>query len=258
MSVADWLRQTVKLPQYVNNFLDYGYDGIDQLIGVINRDKLIEIGIDKIDHREKILFHAVRLKRDSKLMAKSSDNNKMKTKKKKYEKLLKLNQFYAMNRRLYRQKYPNLCRKNINKKMQEAYKALTPTEYKDCLGQYFEFLMTKDKNKDKPLKLKTASRGTKRKRIKQEIDYDSDDSIIILPNPPKRVKLEQGVIGMTGSKSNIKQINDCDAGSEDHDIIKRENKVDNVKEEEKATVVGCVKKEREECIDDDLNTNPWL
>ena len=46
-----WLTRTVELPQYINTFVDNGYDDINIAAEMITDDKLIQIGINKMGHR---------------------------------------------------------------------------------------------------------------------------------------------------------------------------------------------------------------
>ena len=52
-----WLTRTVKLSQYINNFVDNGYDDINIAAEMITADKLIKIGINKMGHRDAAAAH---------------------------------------------------------------------------------------------------------------------------------------------------------------------------------------------------------
>ena len=53
-AVAIWVRDKVKLPQYVDNFISNGFDGLD-VIMEIEIDELKEIGINLLGHRKRFM-----------------------------------------------------------------------------------------------------------------------------------------------------------------------------------------------------------
>ena len=56
-SIKQWLTETVKLPQYYNNFIDNGFITLDTVCDVTKKD-LKQIGIKLIGHQKEILRHA--------------------------------------------------------------------------------------------------------------------------------------------------------------------------------------------------------
>ena len=48
-SMRVWLTRTVKIPQYINNFVDNGYDDINIAAEMITDNKLIKIGMNKLE-----------------------------------------------------------------------------------------------------------------------------------------------------------------------------------------------------------------
>lgn len=54
MRFREWMRDTVKLPQYIGLLLENGFDDIDTL-SMVNVDQLQSIGIEKLGHRLKII-----------------------------------------------------------------------------------------------------------------------------------------------------------------------------------------------------------
>merc|ERR1712129_581389 len=56
MSVKEWLKNTVKLPQYFDLFAEQGFDEWDTIMDVGLTDNILEkIGINKMGHRLKIM-----------------------------------------------------------------------------------------------------------------------------------------------------------------------------------------------------------
>eukprot|EP01084_Bolivina_argentea_P072120 130987_1 len=53
LTVRKWLKQEVKLPQYIDNFIDEGYDDMATIIESMNEEELLELGITKRGHRKK-------------------------------------------------------------------------------------------------------------------------------------------------------------------------------------------------------------
>ena len=60
-----WLERTVKLPLYINNFVDNGHGDMNIAAEMITDDKLIKIGINPMGYRE---FSYCKLSRYNKLM----------------------------------------------------------------------------------------------------------------------------------------------------------------------------------------------
>ena len=58
--VEEWLKDTVRLPQYYRVLMDQGFDDMES-IGDITLDDLIKVGIDKIGHQKKILKYVQKL-----------------------------------------------------------------------------------------------------------------------------------------------------------------------------------------------------
>ena len=56
-----WLKEDVKLPQYIDILIKNGYDDME-CIQHITLDEMQQIGIDKMGHRHKILRYAQKLK----------------------------------------------------------------------------------------------------------------------------------------------------------------------------------------------------
>ena len=52
--VRRWLLETVELPEYINNFINQGFDELN-IIKSMTMNELIEIGLKKLGHRKKIL-----------------------------------------------------------------------------------------------------------------------------------------------------------------------------------------------------------
>eukprot|EP01083_Nonionella_stella_P094852 266233_1 len=46
-----WLTYTVRLPQYVQLFLDYGYESMRMVQGIEGKQDLIDMGIEKVGHQ---------------------------------------------------------------------------------------------------------------------------------------------------------------------------------------------------------------
>ena len=60
--VKSWLKHTVRLSQYVDNFLLNGFDDISVIKDTMNISDLDEIGIKKLGHKKKIMMHIDKLK----------------------------------------------------------------------------------------------------------------------------------------------------------------------------------------------------
>lgn len=58
-----WLVEKVELPQYFDVFIEKGYDDVDMIENTLTDQDLIEIGIEKIGHRKKILWDIEQIKR---------------------------------------------------------------------------------------------------------------------------------------------------------------------------------------------------
>eukprot|EP01084_Bolivina_argentea_P125754 222754_1 len=54
--VKMWLRNEVKLPQYIQLFMDEGYDDMVTITGSLKENDLLEMGIKKKGHRKKIMI----------------------------------------------------------------------------------------------------------------------------------------------------------------------------------------------------------
>ena len=54
--VKAWLRNDLKLPQYIDNFMDEGWDNIDTIVHELEENDLVEMGINKKGHRKKIML----------------------------------------------------------------------------------------------------------------------------------------------------------------------------------------------------------
>eukprot|EP01083_Nonionella_stella_P094979 266594_1 len=62
--VGNWLSNIVGLPQYVNLFIDQGYDDMITIVETMNEMDLHEIGVEKKGHRKKILLFAQKYKNE--------------------------------------------------------------------------------------------------------------------------------------------------------------------------------------------------
>eukprot|EP01084_Bolivina_argentea_P125543 222420_1 len=60
-AVKYWLKHTVRLSQYVDNFLLNGFDDINVIQETMNINDLSQIGIKKLGHRKKIMLHIDKL-----------------------------------------------------------------------------------------------------------------------------------------------------------------------------------------------------
>eukprot|EP01135_Chromosphaera_perkinsii_P003629 Nk52_evm8s250 gene=Nk52_evmTU8s250 len=63
-TVSDWL-ESIKLPQYVNVFLDNGYEDMDYLITDFSSEDLVELDITLPGHKKKIMSSLTRLNKAS-------------------------------------------------------------------------------------------------------------------------------------------------------------------------------------------------
>ena len=63
--VSEWLMNDVELPQYINIFMEEGYDKMDTIIQTMDEEDLKEIGINKRGHRKRIMFYVNRLKNNN-------------------------------------------------------------------------------------------------------------------------------------------------------------------------------------------------
>ena len=61
-TVRLWLKDTVKLPQYANNFIDNGYDDIQVISKMLQDIKLKDIGIKDINDINHIIYHLNQLR----------------------------------------------------------------------------------------------------------------------------------------------------------------------------------------------------
>ena len=59
--VENWLRHVVKLPQYINIFIQQGYESLDIIREIKKKEELEEIGIIKKGHQTKIMAQILRL-----------------------------------------------------------------------------------------------------------------------------------------------------------------------------------------------------
>eukprot|EP01083_Nonionella_stella_P118193 352813_1 len=64
-TVKSWLTREVELPQYIDLFLEEGYDEMDIIVKTVTEQDLLEIGIKKRGHRKKILLFIDQLKNES-------------------------------------------------------------------------------------------------------------------------------------------------------------------------------------------------
>eukprot|EP01083_Nonionella_stella_P180308 642585_1 len=60
--LKDWLTSKVKLPQYVSNFADNGYDSMEFVCDISTVDQLIEIGVTLRGHQTRIFAELKKLK----------------------------------------------------------------------------------------------------------------------------------------------------------------------------------------------------
>eukprot|EP01083_Nonionella_stella_P027576 75979_1 len=61
-AVQSWLKNTVRLSQYVDNFLLHGFDDMEVIKEAMDINDLYKIGINKLGHRKRIMLHIDRLK----------------------------------------------------------------------------------------------------------------------------------------------------------------------------------------------------
>ena len=61
-NIKKWLANTVKLPQYIDNFTLNGYDSFDIISEITDKNELNEIGIELKGHQLKILKEILKLK----------------------------------------------------------------------------------------------------------------------------------------------------------------------------------------------------
>eukprot|EP01083_Nonionella_stella_P026461 72865_1 len=64
-AVKLWLTKEVQLPQYIDLFMDEGYDEMDTIVKTVTDEDLLEIGIKKRGHRKKILLFIHELKNNN-------------------------------------------------------------------------------------------------------------------------------------------------------------------------------------------------
>ena len=62
VAVEQWLKGTVRLPQYLGIFIEEGYDDMDTIEHTLTDEDLLGIGIKKRGHRRKIMLFVQRLK----------------------------------------------------------------------------------------------------------------------------------------------------------------------------------------------------
>merc|ERR1712228_791246 len=62
IAVKQWLTDKVALPQYFDLFIQEGFDDIDTIENTVTKEDLLEIGIEKPGHRNKIMLFVQRLK----------------------------------------------------------------------------------------------------------------------------------------------------------------------------------------------------
>ena len=60
--VKSWLQHTVRLSQYVDNFLLNGFDDMNVIQNTMNMEDLDGIGIKKLGHKKKIMMFIDKLK----------------------------------------------------------------------------------------------------------------------------------------------------------------------------------------------------
>ena len=61
-AVKSWLKHTVRLSQYIDNFIKNGFDDIEVIQETMSMDDLDEIGIKKLGHKKKIMLFIDKLK----------------------------------------------------------------------------------------------------------------------------------------------------------------------------------------------------
>ena len=54
-AIKMWLRDTVQLPQYYDIFIENGFDTMDNILCISDRNVLKDIGVNKIGHQMKII-----------------------------------------------------------------------------------------------------------------------------------------------------------------------------------------------------------
>merc|ERR1712129_486579 len=54
LTVRDWLRDTVRLPQYARMMIEAGFDDLE-LIALLNADDLERLAIEKLGHRKRLM-----------------------------------------------------------------------------------------------------------------------------------------------------------------------------------------------------------
>merc|ERR1712228_281770 len=64
IAVKQWLTDKVALPQYFDTFIKEGFDDMDTIKNTVTKEDLLEIGITKRGHRNKIMMFAKRLKQN--------------------------------------------------------------------------------------------------------------------------------------------------------------------------------------------------
>ena len=62
VKIQSWLKETVRFPQYFDNFVKNGYDRMDYIMEIPDKGELKEIGITLAGHRTKIMAEIRRLK----------------------------------------------------------------------------------------------------------------------------------------------------------------------------------------------------
>merc|ERR1712176_544071 len=60
--VQKWLCNIVQLPQYLDGFMEHGFDDLKTIVTMMDDDDLINIGVDKIGHRKRIKMFIAEMK----------------------------------------------------------------------------------------------------------------------------------------------------------------------------------------------------
>eukprot|EP01084_Bolivina_argentea_P177889 307607_1 len=61
-TLTEWLTNSVKLPQYVSNFADNGYETVQSVCDISTVENLAEIGVTLVGHQTRILAQVKKLK----------------------------------------------------------------------------------------------------------------------------------------------------------------------------------------------------
>ena len=65
IKVQRWLTENVRFPQYFDNFVQNGYESLDLIKEIPDKNELKQIGIDLAGHRTKVMAEIRKLKNDN-------------------------------------------------------------------------------------------------------------------------------------------------------------------------------------------------